>query len=285
MVKLSFSIDEMRTRFPTLCEPRPQDSHKGTFGTVGVIGGAVGMSGAPVLAAMSALKIGCGRVLIGFQQAKLSMPWIPNMPEIMVHTAEKLLARSDITAWVVGCGLGLSSVSRNVVESMRHRKQPIVFDADAIVLLSQHQFWLPEEMNIVLTPHPGEAAKLLHCDINEIQSDRIRAAVKIATEYGAWTVLKGYRTVIAAPNGEYSINETGNPILAVAGSGDVLSGVIGSFLAQGVPISEAVHAAVWLHGAAADNFVKRGIEIGLCASELIDEMRMIRNQLLRTGFE
>ncbi|WP_350440940.1 ADP-dependent NAD(P)H-hydrate dehydratase [Proteus terrae] len=132
----------------------------------------------------------------------------------------------------------------------------------------------------VLTPHPKEASILLNCTLNDIQNNREEAAKEIAKLYHCWAIIKGQNTVVTSPKGELTINTTGNSGLSTAGSGDVLTGVMGSFLAQGLTMSDAVKSAVWIHGMAADILVEKGIgPIGLTASELIDTIRNIRNQI------
>lgn len=131
---------------------------------------------------------------------------------------------------------------------------------------------------IVLTPHPAEAARLLHTDTHYIQDDRSAAAMALAKKYKAWVVLKGAGTIVCAPDLSWQVNTTGNVGLATAGSGDVLSGILVSLLAQGLPMQTAVLAGVWLHGAAADRLVQQGVgPIGLTAGELADAARNIRN--------
>lgn len=136
----------------------------------------------------------------------------------------------------------------------------------------------------ILTPHPSEAARLLHCETSDIQADRAGAAREIVERYQAWVVLKGHQTLIASPSGLLISNQTGNPGLASGGTGDVLAGMIGALLAQSIPIEQAVSGAVWLHGAAADYLVSQGIgPIGMCATEVIEAARTLRNQLIFTG--
>lgn len=272
--------------FPLLCQPRPVDSHKGTFGTLAIVGGHTGMSGALVLAGNAALKSGCGKVWLGFNQAKLPLPVIIDRPEIMLTTATTLLQQSQISAYVMGCGLGTNQSAFTALSHLLKSTatQPTVLDADALNLIAQQpQLWSSCQLKkdqCLFTPHPAEAARLLHCTTAQIQCNRTAAILQLTQRYGVWVVLKGHNSLIASPTGHIHQNTSGNAGLATAGSGDVLSGIIGSLLAQGLPMQQAIYAGVWLHGAAADVLLANGIgPIGLCAHELADAVRWLRNQL------
>lgn len=278
------------TRFPHLFAKRATNSHKGTFGTLAVVGGSEGMSGAVVLAATAAIYNGCGKVWAGFNQPVLPAPWIPDRPEIMLSTADALCARNDIQVWVCGCGLNTHQAALNTLENILTVAQntPLLLDADALNLTAQHphlaQTIAQRTAPTILTPHPTEAARLLGCTTAEIQSDRPAAAQTLANRFQAATVLKGHRTVVAQPNGQFYENDSGNPGLATAGSGDVLSGLIGALLAQNLPVWEAVCGGVWLHGAAADWLRDNGIgEIGMLSGELAEACRWLRNGLIDTN--
>lgn len=264
-------------------EPRDPAGHKGTFGSVGILGGAASMVGATVLASRAALKTGAGRVYIGLLQRSPSNDFDPGQPEIMWRHAAGLLSLApQITGWAVGCGLGQSP---EAFEALRHLFQvrgaaPMVVDADALNALANGDV-SPTWGNsaVVLTPHPAEAARLLQTSVKVVQHDRRLAAQTLAERFGAWIVLKGHQTIVTRPDGHCHINTTGNVALASAGTGDVLTGVIASLLAQGFETSVAVSAGVWLHGAAADVLARRlGGPVGVTASELIDEIRLLRNQ-------
>ncbi|RUL09875.1 NAD(P)H-hydrate dehydratase [Proteus mirabilis] len=277
------------SHYPALAQRNMGNTHKGTFGTLAIIGSSEGMSGAIVLAGKSALKAGCGKVFLGFAQPQLPLPFIDSAPELMLQTAITLLEQPQISAWAIGCGLGLSPDSEQLLTTVlaqRNEKIPYVFDADALVLLAQlnlSHINTKLTANCVLTPHPKEAATLLHCDVADIQNNRQQATIEITRQYHCWAIVKGQGTVIASPQGDITVNTTGNSGLSTAGSGDVLTGVMASFLAQGMPIAEAVPSAVWIHGIAADQLIKQGIgPIGLTASELIDTIRAVRNQMWAT---
>ncbi len=276
-------LHALRSRFPNLFHPRPADSHKGSYGTVALIGGSAGMSGAGVLAAVAALKGGVGKVWLGFAQADLPLPYLPGHPEIMTATAETLLLRTDISVYAIGCGLGVSEMAQHLLQqtiALAHERQrPLLLDADALNLLAQHPQPLPA--HTILTPHPLEAARLLNTDTAAIQANRRQAVGQLLAHYGCHIVLKGHATLVANPQGRILENDSGNPGLATAGSGDVLSGLIAALLAQQLPPHEAATAAVWLHGAAAELLAERHCgPIGLTAGELPDAVRELRNRLV-----
>lgn len=271
-----------RAALPALFAPRAQDTHKGSFGTVGVVGGGPGMTGAALLAARAALKTGAGKVLVGFVQDTPPLPCDPMQPELMLRDFRSLLEEDwGVTAWVAGCGIATGALAANALSELfvLRRGNPLVLDADGLNLLAQGEIrptWGAGP--VVLTPHPAEAGRLLGVATAEVQRDRPAAARELARRYQAWLVLKGAGTVVCAPDGALRVNTSGNPGLATAGTGDVLAGMLGSLLAQKLPLDQAVPGAVWLHGAAADALVARGIgPIGLTASELADAARALRN--------
>lgn len=288
---LSASIEKLVDRekigetHPFLLRTRQNDTHKGSFGTVAVIGGSPGMMGAAALSAMAALKMGCGKVVVGFYGAKSAPTFSDVCPELMFTDAESALKLKDVTCFVVGCGLGLTNKTMELIDYVwQNVKVPVVYDADALTLISLKE--RPDLMsNIterIFTPHPGEAARLLGKDVSAVQSDRRGSASSIAQMFQATTVLKGNRSIIASVYGKTWENPTGNPGLATAGTGDVLTGMVASLIAQGCAPIDALRAAVWMHGAAADVLVDAGVgPIGLVASELIDAARSIRNYMAR----
>jgi len=261
---------------------RRHNTHKGSYGSVAVIGGARGMSGAPLLAARTALNSGAGRVHALFVEAPL--PCDSGQPELMCRLADDFdLGTATL---VIGPGLGASRHAVELLERAIASGGALLADADALNLLAAHpalQTALARRpASSVLTPHPLEAARLLGSTIADVQADRIGAARKLAASLNAYVVLKGSGTVIAAPNGDAVINTTGNPALATAGTGDVLSGLCGGLLAQGWPLWEAALAGVWLHGMAADVLVTEGTgPIGLTAGELIPAIRVALNRMVQ----
>lgn len=216
-------------RFPHVFKARAEDSHKGTFGTLAVVGGSAGMSGAPVLAASAAMYLGCGKVWVGFNQDTLPFAVIAGFPEIMLDTADSLAKRQDINAWVVGCGLGTGRAAVGTLAGIltEHTDKPVLLDADALNILStdaETRNLARGCKNLILTPHPAEAARLLGTTVAQVQADRTAAVRKIGAIFGATVVLKGHKTLVAASDTEIYVNESGNAGLATAGSGDVLGG-------------------------------------------------------------
>lgn len=269
--------------------PRPRNSHKGSNGSAGVLGGAGSMVGAGFLAGRAALKLGSGRVYLGLIDS--TAPAIdPLQPELMLRHPEALFA-ADLTALVCGPGLGCSDEALALLERACSLSIPLVLDADALNLLARtpHMQAVLRERELpraptLLTPHPSEAARLLASDTTAVQADRAGAALELASRYRAVVVLKGCGSIVAAPDGRWFVNTTGNPGLASAGSGDVLSGLIVALLAQGWPAVEAMLAAVHLHGAAADERVASGCgPIGLTAGEIIDSARSCFNRWIAHG--
>ncbi|MGP1678249.1 MAG: NAD(P)H-hydrate dehydratase [Burkholderiales bacterium] len=261
--------------------PRPLNFHKGKAGSVGVLGGASGMVGAAVLAGRAALKLGAGKVFLGLMTDQ--PPYVDYVqPELMLRTPRELLEAGAVTVFAVGPGMGTVKSAEQLMREVLDASVPLVLDADALNLIASSktlQARLPKRSAAcVLTPHPAEAARLLGCATAAVQADRVKAAIELAQRYHAVVVLKGNGSVIAGPDGTWLINTSGNPGMASAGMGDVLTGMIASLLAQGANARDATAAAVWLHGAAADALVSAGKgPIGIGASELIDAARVLLN--------
>jgi len=265
----------------TVLPPRGLNSHKGTFGSIGVVGGAGGMTGAALLAGRAALKFGSGRVYVGFL-ASDAPSLDPSQPELMLRRAEDVLTLSALNCVVLGPGLSQSTEAMRCVEQALRLESPLVIDADALNLIGAHprlqKLCAAREAATVMTPHPAEAARMSGASVAEIQSDRVQAALGLAQHYRAITALKGVGTVVAIPDGRYHINTSGNPGLASAGMGDVLSGMLGALIAQGASAPVATCAAVHLHGLSADcRYRELGGPIGMTASEVADDARSILN--------
>ena len=267
--------------FSSHLAPRRLNSHKGSYGSAGILGGAQSMVGAAFLAGRAALKLGAGRDYLG-----LLDPQPPacdlQQPELMLRRPAALL-QADLTALACGPGLGSSLDATELLEAAITSELPLLLDADALNLVVSEgnlQVALASRGNPgILTPHPAEAARLLECGTAKVQADRIAAAQEIAERYHCHVALKGSGTVIAAVDGRWWINSTGNPGMATAGMGDVLSGLIVALLAQGWPGVPALLAGVHLHGAAADRLVAQGVgPIGLTAGEAIDAARQLFNE-------
>ena len=237
--------------FKHILELRKYNSHKGTYGHVVVIGGAKGKTGAAIMAARSALKLGAGSVTV---ELMLDNPpaYDPVQPELMITNDEQDLSQAD--AIVIGCGMGFSEQAKKRLVDAINTKVPLIIDADALTMISQDQALedsvLGRRAHTVMTPHPGEAARLLHRDVKEIQADRMESARELALQTGAIVVLKGTGTVVALRSSRTWVNPTGSACLSTAGTGDVLAGMIASFFAQKFDMVSATLGAVWLHGEA-----------------------------------
>jgi hydroxyethylthiazole kinase-like uncharacterized protein yjeF len=260
--------------------PRPCNCHKGSHGSLAVIGGARGMSGAALLAARAGLQLGAGRVFCG-QLETLAVD--PVQPELMLRSADEAL--SQATAIVAGPGMGDSAAATELVRRVASADFPLLLDADALNQLATHPVLAARVRHrtapTLLTPHPAEAARLLGIATDDVQANRVEAALTLSRRFKAHVALKGCGTVVATPDGAWRINASGNPGLASAGSGDVLSGIGGALLAQGWPASAALCGAVHIHGLAADLLVANGDgPIGIAASELIPAARSILNRLI-----
>ncbi|MDR0770436.1 MAG: NAD(P)H-hydrate dehydratase [Burkholderiales bacterium] len=272
----------IETHLPVVMRRRFRNVHKGSFGCLAVLGGASGMSGAPLLAGRAAARLGAGKVRVGFLGD--TPLFDPGCPELMLHSAQTLL-RMPHDAWAIGCGLGTSPPAPDILMAALPFDAPVLLDADALTLLGHHPEWVARVAErhapTVLTPHPAEAACLLQCSTDEIQRHRPQAARDIARRYRAHTVLKGCGSIIADPAGSWVINTTGNPALAFGGSGDVLAGMVGALLAQGVEASQALRYAVCLHGAAADALVeKKEGPLGVLSEDIIRSAARLVNEAI-----
>ncbi|HEY6864585.1 MAG TPA: NAD(P)H-hydrate dehydratase, partial [Burkholderiales bacterium] len=239
------------------------------------------MAGAALLAGRAALLLGAGRVFVGFVGS--APPAVdPAQPELMLRAAKDLFAKNLLTVLAAGPGLGRSEAAKKALDAAIGAKLPLVLDADGLNLVAASARLAKKVAArgapTIMTPHPAEAGRLLGRETHEVQSDRVAAAKAIAKRYSALVALKGNGTVIAAPGGSWWINPTGNPGMASAGMGDVLTGIIAALLAQGASPEDAAVAGVYLHGAAADRLVAAGAgPVGLTAGEVIDAARALLN--------
>ncbi len=272
----TLTLEDVKPYFPT----RQRANHKGSSGSVGIIGGNEGMTGAALLAGRAALYSGAGRVYVGLLHASLSCD--PVQPELMLQIASKTLSLEHLSCLVVGPGLGDGSAALHALDLALKSPYPLVLDADALNLIA-HFPHLKDTVRhrkgpTLLTPHPAEAARLLHTSTAEIENNRVAAAQQLAKEWQTAVNLKGSGSVIAFKDGHYYINTTGNPGLACAGQGDVLAGIIGALLAQGLNPETALITGVCIHGSAADQLVMSGTgPVGLTASETSLQIRKILN--------
>lgn len=276
----------LRNHFADRLRPRRLNTHKGSFGSAGILGGSKSMVGAIFLAGRAALKLGAGRVYLGMLDSDAPAVDL-QQPELMLRRADTLL-HADLQALACGPGLGRSSEALRLLEQSLKAPVQLVLDADALNLLAEDGRLEGNLYNrvgpAILTPHPAEAGRLLGCSVRDIQSDRIKAALDLADRYRSYIALKGCGTVIATPDGRWWINTTGNPGMATAGMGDVLCGLIVALLAQNWPAETALLAAVHLHGAAADRLVAQGIgPVGMTAGEVVDAARHLYNAWVSPG--
>ena len=271
--------------FPNSLRSRPRNFHKGMAGSVGILGGAPGMTGAALLAGRAALKLGAGRVYAGLLGPQAAEPAVdPVVPELMLRHADDVLGL-DLEVLVAGPGLGASPHAETLLGAVLTSEQPCVLDADALNLIAENRDLRDacrrRSTDTIVTPHPAEAARLLGRETSEVQADRLAASRRLAEELRAHVVLKGIGSVLFARDGHWFINTSGNPGMASAGMGDVLAGMLGALLAQGYSGETALVLGTHLHGCAADEAVRAGAgPVGLTAGELIDPARRLWNQWL-----
>jgi NAD(P)H-hydrate epimerase len=270
------------------------DSHKGNYGHLLIVAGSLGKTGAACLAARGALKVGTGLVTVALPRSLTSIV-VSGLPEAMTEplaeTEAGTISKDALsqlekalegkTALAIGPGVStLPEVGEVIREVIAKSGVPILLDADGLTHLARNRSLLKgRSSQTVITPHPGELARIFNTSPAEIQSDRIGSARRAARELEARVVLKGARTVIAEPEGEVFINPTGNRGMAQGGMGDVLTGMIGGLLAQGLSLSDASCLGVYLHGMAGDRIAGRQGPVGILASELADEIPLCLKQI------
>jgi len=260
-----------------IIKKRSKNSHKGTYGKVGIVSGSKGMAGAAVLNLNAALRCGSGLVKafipdeIYFVVESMSLESITCTYDVNNFSFEKLQKEIIDYSDVVATGSGCANAT-NYVDMLNYLlnncSQPLVIDAEGINKINLNDI-KNHKHPIILTPHYGEMAKLLKNDINYIRTDIIEKSANFSVKYDVYLVLKGPRTIIACPDGQVFVNTTGNPGMATAGSGDVLTGIIASLIGQGIEIKNALKSAVFLHGLAGDIGVMHTGENSLIAGELI----------------
>jgi len=264
------TLDDLQS----LLKPRSKSSHKGNYGHVLVVGGDQGFAGAARLSAEAAARTGAGLVSLATHADHAALITM-EVPEIMAHSIKNsieikpLLGKASVVA--IGPGLGQSTWGSSLFSKVLEGKLPLVVDADALNILAREPV---SSDRWILTPHPGEAARLLNCEPRDIQSDRVSAASEIQKKYGGIVVLKGSGSIIADDEGNISICSAGNPGMASGGMGDVLTGIIAGLSAQGLEKGDAARLGVCIHAAAADNAAVDG-ERGLLASDLMPWIRRL----------
>ncbi len=262
-------------------------AHKGTFGHLLVVGGSPGKTGAPAMAGRAACRIGAGLVTVGVPaslnpvlEAKLTEEMTEPLPESIPGylgepSADRILSLAHGKP-CLALGPGLSSregVTQLIKRILKEYKGWVVIDADGLNALADDMEILKQARSrLVLTPHPGEMARLTGKSTREVQENRVDLARETATEYGIRLILKGARTLTASPDGIVTVNTTGNPWMASGGQGDVLTGILGGLLAQGIPPEEALPFGVYLHGLAADQVLQRIGPAPIIAGDVIDEI-------------
>ena len=264
------------SQFNEFLKPRPRSWHKGNAGHVLIIGGEQGYSGAVRLAAEAALRVGAGLVSIATRVEHASLLNL-TLPEIMchaIHTAEDLVPLiKKATLLVIGPGLGQTNWSIELLAHVLQSDLPKLVDADGLNLLAKNP---SKSSNWILTPHPGEASRLLNISTAEIQSDRLSAIQKIQSAFGGTVILKGHGSLVTSEDQIPFICNAGNPGMATAGMGDVLSGVIGGLVAQNIPMATAAKLGVLIHAMAGDLGAHLG-ERGMIASDLMPYLRNLVN--------
>ncbi len=260
----------------SLLELRPRTSHKGDNGHVLVVGGDVGMSGAARMAAEAAARVGAGLVSVATRASHAS--WVNlGAPELMSHSVEEVAALKPLmdraTVVAIGPGLGRGDWGDALLEAAVESGKALVVDADGLNLLAS----MPRRGDHwILTPHPGEAARLLDCSVAEIQRDRFKAVRELQQNYGGTIVLKGAGTLVCSVTGSIAICTRGNPGMGSGGMGDVLTGVIAGLWAQGLSPDQAARVGVFAHAGAADLAAGEG-ERGLLATDLLPYLRRLVN--------
>lgn len=264
-------------RMQKLLPRRIHDAHKGDYGHVLVIGGDYGMGGAVRMAAEGALRVGAGLVSVATRPEHVPVV-SSSRPEIMCHQVaepnELIPLLKSASVIVIGPGLGRTAWAEGLMQIVLKSPQPKLLDADALNLLSQHP---SQSDQWVLTPHPGESARLLQCSCQELQLDRFDAVSELQKKYGGVVVLKGAGTLIKGPQGRIKVCRAGNPGMASGGMGDILSGIIGGLIAQGLDLMAAAEIGVYVHARAGDLAVVEGGERGLLATDILAYLRRLVN--------
>jgi len=265
----AFGLSDARA----LMRPARANAHKGTHGTLTIVGGTTGMLGAALLASRAAMRTGAGKVRVAWL-ADPHPQVDPLMPEVMMRAATASGALDDCTALAAGCGMGQSVAAKRLLSTALKRDLPLLLDADALNLIATSKSLQAQVVSrtsvTVITPHPTEAARVLGCATVDVQQNRLRAARQLAEKFHCVAVLKGAGTVV--DDGHHAtINATGNPLLATAGTGDVLAGMIGALLARGYSAADAARIGVALHGSAADALAAKDVKRAV-ASDVIAEL-------------
>ncbi len=280
-------VELTKTRVRALMPPRPRDGHKGTFGHVFIIAGSRGFTGAAKLAGLGAARAGCGLVTLGIPRtladavatATMELMTLP-LPSTRAESVSREAAApavrfaQDKAAVALGPGLSQQPATRDFVRKfIAACAPPIVIDADGLNALAGQVDGISSVLKPpILTPHPGEMARLCACSTAEVQKDRAGTAARFARRYRCVVALKGLRTIIAGPDGDVYVNPTGNSGMGTGGTGDILTGILGGLLAQGLSPLDAAQLGVYLHGLAGDLAAADKTERGMIAGDLLDRI-------------
>lgn len=278
---------QCRRQYPIHLPKRLGNSHKGDYGHSLIIGGDTGLSGAAILASEAALRCGSGKVSCATSETTVNAI-LARTPEVMAHSVrtglqlQPLLEQASVIA--VGPGLGTTSWGQLLLQQVLQAEQPTVLDADALNLLSANNGFVADfrDRSVVITPHPGEAARLFNAlgkpyQIGDIQANRVASAMELASMVNAVVILKGQGSVIAHPDGRTAICSDGNPGMSSAGMGDLLTGVIVALLAQGLDDWHSAVLATSIHAHAGDQAQQPGGQRGMIASDLLPWLRQLSN--------
>jgi len=269
---------------------RNENTHKGDYGHAFIVAGSTGMTGAAYLASQAAILSGCGLVTLGIP-ANLNQVMEIKLTEVMTLplacSKEGYLKKSSeknilnfskkVSAVAIGPGLSRLSEVENLVRKVLLKvNKPLVLDADGLNALSKNtQLLKKRKMPTIVTPHPGEMARLINKNVSWIQKNREEVAKKFSRVYNCVTILKGFKTIVANPKGQCFVNDSGNSGMSTAGTGDVLTGMIVSLLAQGIDVYSSSIIAVHLHGVAGDYAAKEKGQISLIAGDLLDKLPQV----------
>lgn len=267
-----------------LLPKRALDSHKGQFGSVTVLGGGNGMIGAALLAGRAALKLGAGCVHVGLLADNAPAVDLQQV-ELMLHPAHNALKQLPLNVIAIGCGMGHNLSAQKILHDALKLEVTLVLDADALNMLAMRpdlrSLLSTRKAASIITPHPGEAARLLGITVEEVQADRHNAALALMKRMNCAVILKGAGSLCVNRQGEIWLNKTGNPGMSSPGMGDVLSGMLAAFIAQGLSIDNAMLLAVHLHGAAGDALAAQQASIGMTATEVTEWSRWLLNQWMK----
>ena len=280
---IKINLIEERDAVRILPKRRP-NTHKGTYGHLAVIAGSRGKGGAAALSSISALRAGAGLVTLALPEC-LNISFEVGIPEVMTFplpdTKDGTIDKSALdilikflegkSAVLIGPGITTNPSTSSLIKNLIKKVScPMLIDADGLNIIADKIELLKDKPSpVVVTPHPGEMARMLNTTSKEIQANRIESSRKLSAEYGIYVILKGARTIVATPEGEVYINPTGNPGMATAGTGDVLSGIVAGFLSQGLSARDSSILGVYLHGLAGDIAAEKLSQTALIASDLI----------------